>query len=252
MRCKRFEIGRHLLPGAGLLSFFLGWHALAACYEPIILPGPLEVWRRLPELWRDGHLGHLWVTLAEAGSGFLLGLLAAVPLGTALARWRWLERLVSPFIVGSQAVPIVALAPLLIIWCGTGLLSKIIVAALVAFFPILINVMTGLRNVDPRHREVLTIMGASVWQRWLKLEIPASLPYIFSGMRIGLTLSVIGAVVGEFAGADRGLGFLVNWAKGLFDTPLLFLALAVLAAMGVGLYLLLALVERLALPWRRG
>ncbi len=236
--------------GLGLTAFLLGWIALSGLYPPFILPGPAAVLARLPDFWREGYARHLWVTLAEAGGGFLLGLVAAFPLGTLLARLRWLEKLVAPYIVGSQAVPIVALAPLVILWFGTGLLPKILVAALVAFFPILTNVVVGFKTVDSRLEELLTIMGADQWQRWRLLHVPAALPVIFAGLRVGLTLSVIGAVVGEFAGADRGLGFLVNWAKGLFDTPLMFLALAFLAGMSILFYLALTLLERWLIPWR--
>jgi len=235
----------------GLAVFFLGWTALARLYPPFILPGPGAVLARLPDFLLEGYIHHLWVTLAEAGAGFLLGLSLALPLGTALVRWGWLEKLAAPYIVGAQAIPIVALAPLLILWFGTGLFPKALVAALVAFFPILTNVVVGFKNVDPRLTELMTIMGADPWQRWRLLDVPAALPVIFAGLRVGLTLSVIGAVVGEFAGADRGLGFLVNWAKWLFDTPLMFLALALLAAIGIVFYLSLALLERLLIPWQR-
>ncbi|MGE5597842.1 MAG: ABC transporter permease [Bacteroidota bacterium] len=235
----------------GLAIFFLIWQVLAGFYPPFILPSPSAVLARVPDLWREGYAAHLWVTLGEAGGGFALALLAALPLGTALARWPWLEKLLAPYVVGSQAIPIVALAPLLVLWFGTGFLPKILVAALVAFFPLLTNVVVGFKGIDPRLRELLAIMGASSWQRWRVLDLPAALPVVFGGLRIGLTLSVIGAVVGEFAGAERGLGFLVNWAKGLFDTPLMFLGLALLAAAGVTFYLCLALLERLLLPWRR-
>ena len=234
----------------GLAAFFLAWTALAELYPPFILPSPAEVMARLPDFWREGYVRHLWITLFEAAAGFLLGLGAAVPLGTALARWRWLERLVAPYIVGSQAIPIVALAPLIVLWFGTGVLPKVLVAALVAFFPILANVVVGFKGVDPRLGELMAIMGANRWQRWLVLDVPAALPVIFAGLRVGLTLSVIGAVVGEFAGADRGLGFLVNWAKGLFDAPLMFLALGFLAAIGIVFYLALVLIERWLLPWK--
>ena len=250
MPAGRADLTGRLWAAAGLAAFFLGWAVLAGFYPPVILPGPLAVFGRVPDLWREGYARHLWITLAEAGCGFLLGVAVAVPLGTTLARWRWLEKLVAPYIVGSQAVPIVALAPLLILWFGTGLWPKILVAMLVAFFPILVNVLIGFKNVDPRYEELMAIMGANGWNRWWKLDVPAALPVIFAGLRVGLTLSVIGAVVGEFAGADRGLGFLVNWAKGLFDTPLMFLALILLASVGIVFYLVLVLLERWLLPWR--
>lgn len=251
MRSRLRKLGEWGWPAAGVLAFLLLWAGLAGHYPPVILPGPAEVLRRFPDLWKEGYLRHLWITAAEAGGGFLLGLLSAAPLGTILARRQWLERLVAPYVAGAQAVPIVALAPLLILWFGTGLWPKVIVAALVAFFPILVNVIVGFKAVDPRLRELFIIMGADPWQRWWKLEVPAALPVIFAGMRVGLTLSVIGAVVGEFAGADRGLGFLVNWAKGLFDTPLMFLAIGLLAGIGISFYLFLILCERLLMPWRQ-
>jgi len=244
-------LSKLLWSALGLGLFLTAWAVLALVYPPYILPGPAEGLARLPDFWREGHLVHLRATFGEAGGGFLLALLAAVPLGTLIYRRPWLERLVSPYVVGSQAVPIVALAPLLVLWFGTGLLPKILVAALVAFFPILVNVVAGFKQVDPRLHELVAIMGADPWQRWRKLELPAALPFIFAGLRVGLTLTVIGALVGEFAGADRVLGYLVNYAKGLFDIPLMFLALLALAAMSVGFYLLLILVERLAMPWRR-
>lgn len=236
---------------AGVLIFLLGWVLAAQYYHSnFILPGPLVVIRELPQFIRQGNISHIWVTAAEAGLGFTIGLLTAVPLGTALAHKRWLERLVSPYIIGAQAIPILALAPLLVLWFGYGLWSKILVAAMVSFFPILMNIVAGFKQIDPRWTELMSIMGANPWQRWRRLDIPAALPFIFAGLRVGLTLSIIGAVVGEFAGAERGLGFLVNYARGLFDTPLMFLALVLLACMGICCYLLLALLERLVIPWR--
>jgi NitT/TauT family transport system permease protein len=152
--------------------------------------------------------------------------------------------------VASQAVPIVALAPLLVIWFGAGSLSKVLVCALTLFFPVLINTVVGVRSVDVELRDLMRSLQASRWQVFALLELPAALPVLFGGLKVGVTLSVIGAVVGEFVGADRGLGFLVNLARGLFDTPLMFVALFTLMAIALALYLIVAVLEGWLLKWR--
>ena len=199
---------------------------------------------------QDGSLPrHTLATLSEVLAGLSLGLSVAFCLGYALAKSRTLERLLTPYIVASQAIPIVALAPLLVIWFGAGRLSKILVCALTLFFPVLINTIVGVRNVDRDLRELMCSLRASRWQVLVYLELPAALPVLFGGLKVGVTLSVIGAVVGEFVGADRGLGFLVNLARGLFDTSLMFVALFSLMAIALALYLLVSLLERLVLRW---
>jgi NitT/TauT family transport system permease protein len=162
-----------------------------------------------------------------------------------------LERFLSPYIVASQSVPIVALAPLLIVWFGFGLLSKMLVCALTIFFPVLINTIVGLRSVEEELMDLMRSLRASRWQVLRYLELPAALPVLLGGLKVGVTLSVIGAVVGEFAQSDRGLGFLVNLAnRGLFDTPLMFVALFVLMTIALGLYGLVTAVEALLLRWQ--
>lgn len=245
------EYYEYLLLPFGLILFLLAWHIAATLYEPYILPSPWEVWLR----WREFAvsqilLQHFAVTAGESLSGFLLGAVLALPFGYFLARHPFLERFFTPYIVGIQAVPIVALAPLLVIWFGFGISSKILVAALVAFFPILTNSTVGFRGTDRRLRELMAIMGATSRQILLKLEIPSALPVIFGGLKMGITLSVIGAVVGEFSGAGRGLGYLVNLARGRFDTALIFIALIILAVLGITFYLLMSFLEYLAMPWK--
>jgi NitT/TauT family transport system permease protein len=237
----------------GIVVFILIWGWLARFYEPFILPSPLEVSCRLAELLRQGGFfsGHFLTTGAEALAGFGLGCLIALPLAYFMYRHRILNELLTPYIVGIQAVPIMALAPLLVIWFGYGLTSKILIAALVAFFPILTNGIIGLQAVDPRYRELLLIMGATRRDLFLKLEIPSALPVWFGGLKMGLTLSVIGAVVGEFSGSGKGLGYLVNLARGSFDTPLIFIALIALALLGIGFYGVISLIEYWAMPWKR-
>ena len=237
---------------AGWLSLPLGlavilvlWTGLSRLYPPFILPGPDDVAARFVQAVADGTLlRHLSVTLVEALLGFAVGFVVAVVLGYGIAKHPLIERVVSPYVVASQAVPIVALAPLLILWFGHGLSSKVLVCALVVFFPILVNTVVALRSVDTQSRELMRSLNASAWQTFSKLELPASLPILFGGVRMGVTLCVIGAVVGEFVGADTGLGALVNLARGMFDTALMFVALFTLIALAMSLYLLVTALER--------
>jgi NitT/TauT family transport system permease protein len=192
------------------------------------------------------------VTMVEILGGLALGLTAASLLGYLLARSPRIERFLSPYIVASQSVPIVALAPLLIVWFGFGLTSKMLVCALTIFFPVLISTVVGLRSVPTDLVDLMRSLEASRWQTFRWLELPAALPVLLGGLKIGVTLSVIGAVVGEFAQSDRGLGFLVNLAnRGLFDTPLMFVALFVLMTIALGLYATVSALETLLLSWKR-
>ena len=237
----------------GVISLII-WAVMASLYPSYILPSPVEVGVRFQDFLTKGGLlaHHFLVTLFEAFAGFLLGTAAALPLSYLLARHPRLDRLLTPLVVAIQAIPIVALAPLLVIWFGFGLTSKVLIAALVAFFPVLTNGVVGLRETDPRLKELLTIMGATKREIFFKLEVPSVLPVLFGGLRMGLTLAVIGAVVGEFSGAGKGLGYLVYFARGVFDTPLIFVALFFLAAMGVGFYLFISFVEAVLMPWKEG
>ncbi len=237
--------------GAAMLSFvvFLAAWKLAtvlAGYPEYILPAPEVVGERA---WRAIATGILWehsaVTLLEIVLGFLAGATAAVLTGIALGKSVLIEKVLSPYIVAAQAVPILALAPLLDIWFGGGLLARVMICALIVFFPIAIATMVGIRAVDPLLTEMLRSQGATNQQRTRLLEVPSALPVIFGGLRVGVTLAVIGAVVAEWAGASTGLGVLINIAnQGLFDTPLMFVALATLAIIGLAFYGLVVVVER--------
>jgi NitT/TauT family transport system permease protein len=237
------------------LFLFLGlWSLIVHLgdYPPFILPSPLQVYGKFLTVVSEGTLWrHIKITLAEIFWGLALGLSLAISLGYLLAKSRLLERILSPYIVAFQAIPIIALAPLLVIWFGYGTLSKILTCALVVFFPVLINAIVGIRAVEEDLVDLMHSLEASRWQIFTMLEVPAALPVLFGGLRIGVTLSVIGAVVGEFVGADRGLGFLVNLSGGLFDTPLTFVALFVLASIAIGLYLAVAALEGFLLSWKR-
>ena len=242
---RRIDLLPVLLGGA----LFLGaWQAViwVGGYAPYILPGPLEVAGRFVRAWSDGTIApHAATTLAEIVLGFAAGAALAVPVGVLLARSRFAARLLSPYIVAAQATPILALAPLLALWFGTGLLSKVVICGLIVFFPIAVATMVGLRSVDPRLVEMARAFRADRSATVRHVEIPAALPAILGGMRVGATLAVIGAIVGEWAGGGSGLGVLINLARGsLFDTPLLFATLATIALLGVAIYLVVVLVER--------
>ena len=172
-------------------------------------------------------------------------------LGYLLARSLPLERLLSPYIVASQAIPIVAIAPLLVIWFGPGMFSKVLICALIVFFPVLINTVVGVRSVPSDLRDLLRSLRATRWQTLRLLEAPAALPVFLGGLRVGATLAVIGAVVGEFVGAKSGLGFLINVGRGLYDTALVFVAVFTLVALALSLYGLVAWLESRLLAWQR-
>jgi NitT/TauT family transport system permease protein len=250
-RFLRFEF---MLVPLVLLAFLLFWNLLVNWqqYPAFILPSPARVWDRFLLLLNGGILwSHTIITLEEVLAGLFLGLVAALVIGYGLAKSPLLERILSPYIVASQAVPIVAIAPLLVIWFGFGGLSKALVCALTVFFPALVTTIVGIRSVDPDLRSLMRSLQASRWQTFSVLEVPAALPVLFGGLKVAVTLAVIGAVVGEFVGADRGLGFLVNLARGILDTPMLFVALFVLIVIALGLYTAVSLLEHIVLRWRR-
>lgn len=237
-----------------LAVFLLLWKAVVVIggYPPFILPPPESVLVRLVEAWTDGVIPpHAWATLLEILLGFTVGSVAAVVVGYGLGRSSFLARLISPYLVAAQATPILALAPVLALWFGPGLFSKVVIAALIVFFPVAVSTMVGIRSVDAGLLELARSLRATRRQVVMTLEIPAALPSIFGGLRIGITLAVVGAIVGEWAGAERGLGVLVNLARGsLFDIPLMFATLVTIAAIGVALYLAVVLVERRLVPAR--
>jgi NitT/TauT family transport system permease protein len=233
---------------ASLAVFLLAWQAIVFVgrYPPFILPGPLTVAQRFVRAWSDGTMWpHFSTTLVEVLLGFAIGATLALVIGVLLARSRLAERLLSPYLVAAQATPVLALAPLIALWFGTGLPSKLVITTLIVFFPVAVATMVGLRSVDPRLLEMARSFRATSGQVIHRVEIPAALPAILGGMRVGITLAVIGAIIGEWAGGDQGLGVLINISRGsLFDIPLMFATLATLALLGVALYLGMVLIER--------
>jgi NitT/TauT family transport system permease protein len=240
---------RNALPvGLGLVVFLGVWKLVIAVggLPPYILPPPEDVAGRFVEAWAEGVMTpHAVATLREVVAGFVVGAALAVALGYLLARSRVAERVLSPYLVAAQATPILALAPLLALWFPDGLTGKIVICSLIVFFPVAVATMVGIRSVDAGLLELGRSLRATRRQIFLTLEVPAALPSILGGMRVGVTLAVVGAIVGEWAGADRGLGVLINLARGsLFDIPLMFATLVTIALLGVALYVLVVLVER--------
>jgi NitT/TauT family transport system permease protein len=217
-----------------------------------ILPTPGEVLARLIDYLPGGQLWlHFRTTIVEALLGGCIGVLFGLLSGYALAKSIVAERIVAPYLVASQSVPVVAFAPMLILWFGSGLVSKVIICAVIVFFPMTINTMVGVRSVDPGLLELLQTFGADRWQVLRMVEGPAALPSVFGGLKVGGTLSILGAVVGEFVGAKAGLGFLVNYSAFQLDTPLMFVGLFCLVVLGVAVFSFVSLAERRALRWRR-
>lgn len=230
------------------------WEAAILVWQfpAFILPGPGAVILRLLKSISDGSLGrNLFITFFEVISGLVIGAGFATILGYLLAKSPAAERFLSPYLVASQAIPLVAVAPLLIIWFGPGLFSKILICSLIVFFPVLINTIVGVRAVPDTLRDLMRSMHATSGQTLRLLEIPAAMPVFLGGLRVGATLSVIGAVVGEFVGSDRGLGFLINIGRGQYDTALVFAAIFTLIVLALVLYYSVVLIENRLLKWNR-
>ncbi len=245
------EALRYLLPAAAAL-FVLGvawelWTRIAGV--PVyIVPGPIVILERL-----FGDLEHfasqMGVTLYEAMAGFAIGSAVAIAGATVMAHSRTLERGLLPLAVLVKVTPIVAVAPLFVIWFGFGSAPRILIAALITFFPVLVNALTGLRSVDPGALDFFRSVNASGTQVFFKLRAPSSLPYLFTAFRIAIPLSVIGAVVGEWFSGDRGLGSVIIVAHNNLDMPTLFSAILALAFLGISLMILTSFVEKRLLFW---
>lgn len=237
-----------------LAIFVMGWQALVTIgdFDRFILPAPIDVAEQFGVVIEDGRLlKHTLVTLSEVLAGVLIGCTMAATLGYLLAKSPLAERLLSPYLIASQAIPVIAIAPLLSIWIQSTYWSRVLVAVLVVFFPILVNVIVGVRSVSAESHQLMKALGASRLQTFLKLELPAALPVLLGGLRIGATLSIIGALVGEFVQPrNEGLGYLLVTARYQFKTPLVFVILVTLAALALTLYSLVYLLEKRLLHYK--
>jgi NitT/TauT family transport system permease protein len=236
-----------------LLAVLAAWYGLVQWRRlpPLVLPLPTAVARALVQNLLDGFLWpHLWVTLSEIVLGFVGGSALGTGLGSLVALAPLVQRILNPYIIASQAMPKLALAPLFVIWCGFGIAPKALIAALIAFFPLFENTLTGLRAVDTETLDLFRMLGASRWQVFSKLLLPNAVPYLFAGLRVAIVLSVVGAVVGEYIGANKGLGALIMASQGMMDTTLMFAVFIVLTLVGIVLYQLVVYCERLVLTRR--
>jgi len=250
---RKLNRKRVILFFASIAIGLLLWQGIVSVFTlpAFILPSPLQVSRRFVSAIRDGLIQrHLFITLLEVILGLAVGAIMATITGYVLAKSASAEKLISPYLIASQAIPIVAIAPLLVIWFGPGLLSKVLICSLTVFFPILINTVVGLREVPQDLRYLMRSLRASPAKTLLYLEVPSALPIFLGGLRVGATLSVIGAIVGELVGSDRGLGFLINVGRGQYDTALVFVAVITLVIMASSLYGLVLLIEKRLLAWQ--
>ena len=236
-----------------ILAFLLGWYLLTQYgnIPEFILPSPRSVWTRFLQGVKDGSLPyHTGITLLEVVLGLLVGVIFATVVGYLLAKSRSLERVLSPYLVASQAIPVVAIAPLLVIWLGDGILSKVVICALIVFFPVLVNTIVGVRAVPTALYDLMNSLHATRGQILSKVEVPASLPVFLGGLRVGATLSVIGAIVGELVSAEKGLGFLLQLGDFQYDTAMVFVAVFMLVSLALMLYGIVMLLEKRFLKWQ--
>ncbi len=249
-RERRARFAAIVYPFVVVLAALALWEvgARALNVPAYILPPPSQITvvmhEKMPLLLRHG-----WVSTTEIMLGFLLSVVVGIPLALATFLWPAFARSVYPLLVSSQAVPKMAVAPLFIVWFGFGLMPKVFIAFLIAFFPIVINTVVGLAAIEPEKIYLARSMGLGAAATFFKIRLPSALPSIFGGLKIAITLAVVGAVVGEFVGGDAGLGYLLMSANGSMDTPLLFAGLVGLTLIGVVLFLLIEIAERFAIPW---
>ena len=231
--------------------------AVVALWEWVVAANDIPHWK-LPapssignELWtsRVMLLDHTWVTVEEVLIGLAVALASGVLLAWMINLSRTLERVIYPSVIASQTIPIIVIAPLLLIWLGYGIQHKVIVVALISFFPIVVNTVDGLKSADPDVINMLRTLGANRWQVFWKVQVPASLPFLFSGVKIAVTVSVIGAVIGEWVGSSEGLGYLAIRSKSQFMSERVYAIVVLLSLMGIGLFLIAAALERALLPW---
>jgi NitT/TauT family transport system permease protein len=213
-----------------------------------VLPAPSQVLREAAMRYQL-YAYHSWVTLYETVAGFLLAAVVGVAMAIGIVYSRFLRNATYPLIVVLQIVPKVAIAPLLLIWAGYGATSKVLLALLVAFFPIVVNMVTGLLAVEAELLELCRILHSGRWREFYKVRLPNALPYLFSGLKVASTLAVIGAVIGEFVGGNEGLGYLIIIANTELKTQMAFASLAGLSILGLALFGALSLAERLLMPW---
>lgn len=241
---------RKLTPLVGILAFLLAWQFVVFAWKmpPYLLPSPVAVAQtfvsELPDLLRHG-----WVTTYEMLAGYALAVSVAIPLAIAITSSARFNEFVMPTMLFFQIVPKVAIAPLFLVWFGVGPTPKILVAFLISFFPIVIDAAVGLRSMSTEMADLARSMGATRFQVFARFRLPTSLPYLFSGLKVAATLAIAGTVVGEFVGADKGLGYLLLVTNSNMQTSLMFATIVALTIIGLVFYYLVELLEGLLIPW---
>jgi NitT/TauT family transport system permease protein len=230
------------------VALIFTWEYSAKSMSEIILPAPSVVLMVLWDGIKTGYLiPHLLHTSLEITLGLVIGSLLGLIIGILMGEVEFLRRILFPYVIASQAVPKLALAPLFIVWFGFGMTSKVVITALICFFPLLENTMTAIQYTDAKKIELFRVLNATKWQTLVHLKIPAGLPGIMAGFRVAVVLAVVGAVVGEFIGGSKGLGAMIIASQGMMDTPLMFAVLLLLTLLGMVLYELVNVIEKLFL-----
>jgi NitT/TauT family transport system permease protein len=250
MASRTRQLGDYAVPALTLAGAIVVWELASRLFRipKFIMPAPLEIlgegWQ-----WRYRFIEHTWVTLYETLGGFALSIVVGVPLAVLIVYSPWCKRALYPLIVLTQSVPKIAVAPVLLLMLGHGEIPKVFVAFLVAFFPVVVDTATGLAATPPELLDLSRSYRASAFKTFLKVRFPMALPFFFSGLKVAITLAVIGAVVGEFVGSDKGLGYVILSATSYWKTELAFSAIILLALIAIVLFGAVCLVERLVCPW---
>lgn len=244
------RLSRLLIPLAGTGLFLLFWQVSVMAFDvaEYLLPTPTQIASVFAEEF-DLLMEHSWVTTYEMTLGYIMAVLVAVPLAIATTFSARFDRFITPTMLFFQVVPKIAIAPLFLVWFGVGVTPKILVAFLISFFPIVIDTAVGLRSISPEMIDLARSMGASPLQIFTQFRLPTSLPYLFSGLKVAATLAVAGAVVGEFVGADKGLGYLLLVANSTLQTSLMFATIVALTVIGLVLFYLIEMLEAALIPW---
>lgn len=244
---------RIILPAAFLPAFLVVWELYVRIFRVpnYLLPGPTELFWSMLRLFTDGEvMKHIAVTMEEIFVGTAIGIAIGLVLGYVMAKLRWIERLVMPFVIIVQTAPKISLAPLFILWMGLGIESKAALVILVVSFPIMINEVAAIRSIEENVYNLMKILKAKRWQVFAKIEIPYSIEMLLSGIKLALTQAMTGAVIGEMIGAKAGLGYLLTLGSETYDIKMILNAVILLSVIGLGLYLISEFVERKALYWK--
>ena len=246
----RVLYSKTLRPALMIVIVLVLWDVVIRVFKipPYLIPAPDKVVGQLIAEWPRLLKESMVTTYATLG-GFALSILFGIPMAMLIAYSRTVESFVYPLLVFSQSIPKIAIAPLFVVWFGFGIIPKIIAAFLLGFFPIVVSTVMGFKSVESDMLDLARSMRASRWQTFIKISLPHALPSIFSGLKVSVTLAVVGAVVGEFVGSNSGIGYVLQIANGNFDLPLMFAALVVLSMIGVMLFVAIDMIERWAIPW---